>query len=364
MSEFSGSIITGPILQPHPGEHSKIDKRVDLRVEFIDDSTRLHALQPRWRQLWLSLSETTLFQSPAWIVPWWHHYGEGRMFSFAFWSKEELVGLAPLYIYSSGGSRRLFLIGTGNSDYLDVSFRSEFREHCWRALISGIAKRSGSWDECNFQRLRRGSPLLADLTRDCGLAKACAHQEPCSALHLVEDNSAASLLKNADYYTRKLARAHAFSIERTTAESLDEFLLALQRLHQLRWHDKGLPGVMRDRDCDFHREAARRFLEHDNLRVYGLRIRGNLAAVGYGFHHRDQSYYYLTGFDPAYGHMSLGTILLGVAVRRSMQEGAKGFDFLRGNEAYKQRWGAHQEPIFAVTLVQPRSDPSLKSSLG
>jgi CelD/BcsL family acetyltransferase involved in cellulose biosynthesis len=73
----------------------------DLKVEFIDNSSRLNELAGKWRELWSSLPDTTPFQSPEWLLPWWRHYGEGPLFSFAFWIKGELAGFAPLYLYKN-----------------------------------------------------------------------------------------------------------------------------------------------------------------------------------------------------------------------------------------------------------------------
>lgn len=49
---------------------------------------------------------------------------------------------------------------------------------------------------------------------------------------------------------------------------------------------------------------------------------------------------YLTGFDPAFARRSPGAILYADAIERAHARGDRVFDFMRGAEAYKYRWGA------------------------
>ncbi|HPU25822.1 MAG TPA: GNAT family N-acetyltransferase [Phycisphaerae bacterium] len=50
-------------------------------------------------------------------------------------------------------------------------------------------------------------------------------------------------------------------------------------------------------------------------------------------------YYYLGGFDPEYGRLSPGKLLVAHALEQAIGEGMRGFDVLRGREDYKYEWG-------------------------
>jgi CelD/BcsL family acetyltransferase involved in cellulose biosynthesis len=43
-------------------------------------------------------------------------------------------------------------------------------------------------------------------------------------------------------------------------------------------------------------------------------------------------------------------VLVGCAIEAAAEEGAREFDFLRGREAYKYRWGARDRPTFGRRL--------------
>jgi CelD/BcsL family acetyltransferase involved in cellulose biosynthesis len=93
-----------------------------------------------------------------------------------------------------------------------------------------------------------------------------------------------------------------------------------------------------------HRETAPALLSLGILRLYGLRLADRIVASFYGFTHltagKRRVYYYLGGFDPAFARLSVGMLMIDHAVREAIRDGAVEFDFLRGREAYKYRWGA------------------------
>ena len=325
----------------------------EVRAEFVDSPERLAALAGKWAALWSALPAATPFQSPDWLLTWWEHYGEGRpLFSFAFWESGKLVGLAPLYIFASALNpcRRVFLLGTGNTDYADVVFHPEFSLHCCRLLMNEIQARGALWDVCEFHRLRPSAPLIRDAGDVRGLRVEVMNEHPCPVLEL-NGCAADTMLKKAQHYARKLERTCPFEVEQATASSMDELLDALERLHEQRWRAKGMPGVLSDpRDRSFHHKVANAFCRSGLVWLYALRIDRQVVAVLYGFRRGTRTYFYLSGFDPEYGHLSVGTVLLGYAIDRARAAGSLWFDFLQGREPYKYRWGAVDEPVFGKTI--------------
>ncbi len=76
-------------------------------------------------------------------------------------------------------------------------------------------------------------------------------------------------------------------------------------------------------------------------------IAGVVAAKGdevvgvlLGFPWRDWFGAYQSGWDTTYAHDSIGSVLLACAIRGTAARGTRTFDFLRGGEAYKYRFGA------------------------
>ena len=85
-------------------------------------------------------------------------------------------------------------------------------------------------------------------------------------------------------------------------------------------------------------------------------VAGRTAGVYYGLLHRRRAYAYLGGFDPDFAHESPGVVLIGHAIAEAADEGAEQFDFLRGREDYKYRWGAEDSPTICRRLYPISSE--------
>jgi len=106
------------------------------------------------------------------------------------------------------------------------------------------------------------------------------------------------------------------------------------------------------------------------LRLNGMRLDGELIAVLYCLadppnRPEPRWYDYIGGFDPRHSALAPGTLLIAHAVECALAEGAVAFDFLRGAEPYKYRWGAVDQTMFILRATCPQSPvinaPALQS---
>jgi CelD/BcsL family acetyltransferase involved in cellulose biosynthesis len=88
----------------------------------------------------------------------------------------------------------------------------------------------------------------------------------------------------------------------------------------------------------FHRAAASELARRGIVRLHSMRLDGRIIAIVYAWIERGCAYSYLGGFDPALSRFS------------PVNEGARVFDFLRGEESYKATWGAIRETTFRLLL--------------
>jgi CelD/BcsL family acetyltransferase involved in cellulose biosynthesis len=161
---------------------------------------------------------------------------------------------------------------------------------------------------------------------------------PAKALSDVLPTAALRNLRHAEH---RAERRGGMSIEPARAETLARSLDLLFELHRKRWERRNLPGAFSTEEIRaFHRGAARGFFEAGVLRLWLLRLGDKVVAAYYGFQHRNTAYYYLSGFDPDESYVNPGTLVVGHAIASALGECARAFNFLRGREAYKYRWGA------------------------
>jgi CelD/BcsL family acetyltransferase involved in cellulose biosynthesis len=175
-------------------------------------------------------------------------------------------------------------------------------------------------------------------------------ETPCPTLRLpatweeYESGLGRNLRQNLRRYARKLERdsGEALVTEIVTdptraAAAID----VVADLHQRVRSARGDAGVFRHRGMiEFHRLLARRLAEEGRLRLYALTVSGAPISAIYCMRFGDVVSFYQTGYDPAFAKYGPGRYIMAQAIRASIEEGAREFDFLRGDEAYKAVWGA------------------------
>ena len=341
--------------------------RADLTVRVLRDPAAVERIAADWRSLWERCPLATPFQRPEWIISWMHTFQPLDPLIVEVRQNHRLTGIAPLLIYEAGSRRILGLMGGGVSDYLDILVEDDGVPPVLSAILDSTTRSELSWDTLNLTDLSAASPLLT-LSKHpfvkCGYHDVCTELPlPSNAKHIKAVIPAHKYdnLKNA---LSRLQRAGVDSIELARPETLDEFLNALFELHESRWKELGQSGVLADTKIQaFHRKTARQLLRRGILRFYGIRFEERLIATLYSFFEREAVYCYLQGFDPAYGSLSVGSVLLGAAICDALREGKKRVDFLRGQEAYKYSWGVKDAPTFSIEASRPWPASSIQEGM-
>ena len=321
-----------------------------MAIREIESLDELDSIRADWLALLNNSPAATPFQSPDWLIPWWKHFGAGRLRVLVLLNQERMAAIAPLFV---DDDLRLHLIGTGNTDYMDLLAEDP---ECASVIFNHLCQ-NRSWDEIDLENLRCESPLLT--TNTCpDISDYIEEMDVCPVLSLPAcanefiEGLPRQFQHNLNYYRRKLANLGEVKIEQTNEKNFAELFEALLSLHEARWQMNHLSGVLCDYEVqDFHHDAAQRLLSHHALRLYGLRLDARIIASLYAFHHGRCTYYYLSGFDPEFRQYSPGTILVAHAIHEAICEGDTGFDFLRGREDYKYRWGATDRTIYRKKMI-------------
>lgn len=314
-----------------------------LAFDDISELGAVGALEAEWDELWRGCPDATVFQRPAWLLPWCAHLLAGTPRLVAIRRRDRLIGIAPFFVWPDGDTRVLSLMGAGVSDYLDVIAAPDERVAVTRGLTAWL-RDTRDWDRCAFSELRPESPLVAVATA-LGLPISVVDGPACPALVLAgheraEDAVPARSWARVAYARRRAEREGPMWVEHEAESTVEALFARLESLHAARWRGRG-GGMLDDPSTRaFHRAAGRRLMSRGALMLHALRLHGEVAAVLYGFHDRRASRYYLSGFDPGQARRSPGLLVVADAIERAHARGAEVFDFLRGAERYKYRWGA------------------------
>ncbi|MFQ5814423.1 MAG: GNAT family N-acetyltransferase, partial [Anaerolineae bacterium] len=79
------------------------------------------------------------------------------------------------------------------------------------------------------------------------------------------------------------------------------------------------------------------------------------AATMLNFDYRDSILVYNSGYNPRkYARLSPGIVLLSYCIQWAIESGRAKFDFLRGDEEYKYRFGAQPTEIYRLLIARNR----------
>jgi CelD/BcsL family acetyltransferase involved in cellulose biosynthesis len=331
--------------------------------DFADFAGRFEA---DWRRIAGESSRATVFQTWEWNAAWWRYYGRGkRWWGLAVTENGAVIGIAALFLplVPVPGSRIARFVGTGGSDYLDILAAPGREEQVARALAAHLSSHRSRWDWIDLQQVRPGAiaeafPEVAD--KSMGLRAVPWQGETCPYVPLAADwesfkrGLGKKLRQNVGYYARALEKQYIVEWRTATEATFEEDMDAFFDLHQRRWNQRWLPGAFAGGQARaFHKQAAHALLKSGMLRLHTLTLDHEIRAALYCFQKDDRCYYYLSGFDPELSKLSIGTTLTAHAIRYAIeQDRATEFDLLRGNEAYKYRWGAQDRFNLRLSLTK------------
>jgi len=327
-------------------------KAQSLSMRVLRSPADIRTITPEWISLYQRSRGATPFQRPEWLLAWIDAFAPRELFAIEVRDHERLVGLALLLIYPRDDQRVLAFAGGGVSDYLGMLCEVGREADVLQAVNASIDR---DWGILELTDLRSNSEILK-----LPSLKPYVHEHDlCYVLDLpgTPDELVHTFSKRQRANLRtarsRLDRAGGGTIEAATQASLSEFLDDLFRLHTSRWSRSGEPGVLHDeRVWRFHRACAPLLHSQGILKLHRVRVNEHTAAILYSLWDRHTVFCYLQGFDPAYATLSPGTQLMFTVMREALDASMRKFDFLRGQESYKQHWRPHLLPTFRVALTR------------
>jgi len=342
----------------------------ELSTELYTDAEAFPALKPEWNSLLRRSGTNTVFLSWEWQRTWWDWFGqELELRIVAIRDGAELIGLAPLYSLLDGESEiALRLIGGIDlSDYLDMIVVADGRDAAvydalWHFLTE---ERSDCWDVLDLHNVPASSQtlgMLSALATTSGRVEVTSRVEevcPVITLPATWDQYLSSLKKKQRHeIRRKIRKANReaavdwyYVDDLTTLDSEVEDFVALHRHSGTHKRD-----FMDERTQGFFRAIAGEALGRGWLRLAFLVINDTKAAAMFCFDFNDSFQVYNSGYDPdLYASLSTGIVLLSYCIRDAIERGCRTFDFLRGEEEYKYRFGGVRTEIHNLKLAKRRN---------
>lgn len=262
---------------------------------------------------------------------------------------------ARAFLMTRGRSaRRLEWWGAGIHDIGDAAYDSPAAATAlWRKIESLAAHHDGA----HLAQIPAGSQLVA-LAQASGWHISEAEKCPVLSLPPTWEEYLKLLGKNMreqiKRYPKRLEKQ--FAVEYSLAQTEDEIQAALSdlfRLHGARWRARGQTGVLATPGRQkFHRAVCSAFAKRGWLRLWTLRCDRQAVCVLLNYFYQGKYYFFIGGFAPEFSRWSVGVCLFSKVLRQAIDEGATEFDFLKGEEEYKYRFGAQNRDYQTLSFFQ------------
>ena len=295
------------------------------------------------------------FILPAWLKVWWQNFGvDNELHLISVRDSEQVIGVAPLQLKGDTAS----IVGGENvCDYLDFIVTPGKENEFFHILLDDLQKKK------NIRKLDLGLvrpdslviSRLADIARNRGMAVKIQQVDVSYEMDLLStwDGYLDTLnTKQRHEVRRKLRRLNEagdarYRLLKDRTEIENSFVYFMQ-LFSLAREDKA--SFMTSQMASFFYSLAAATAEIGILRIGMLEFKGQPVAAVMCFDYNNRLYLYNSGFNPEYESLSVGLNSKVLCIRESIEERKNRFEFLKGNEVYKQRLGGKEIPLYRCEI--------------
>ena len=326
----------------------------------------LAPLAAEWNNLLRDSPSDSPFLRFEYLREWWHTLGGGEwtqaeLAVVSAHDDDKLIGVAPLFQTTNReGESALMLLGAIEiSDFLDLIVRpsdlTPFVSGLCDLLASSPALSGLSLDWYNVPE---ASPTLAALEAESarrGWSFAREVYQPAPSIPLPADFESylASIDKKQRHeIRRKMRRAaendlpvrwYLVTDESALESEMDSFFALMGQDPK---KEIFLTPTMRAQ----MQSTARVALQNGWLWLAFLEVDGVKAAGALNFDYGNRLWGYNSGVNRAFNELSPGWVLLAHTLQWAIEHGRVEFDFMRGGEDYKYRFGARDRLVMRVVV--------------
>lgn len=326
-------------------------------MEYAVIDTFDEALRDEWNALLQESVSNVPFLQFDYLKTWWKHLGGGewqqpvQLFIITARENGSLAGIAPLFLSEREGRNSLLFLGSIEiSDFLDLIVRREdepaFIDGLFAFIQSHLVPRYDI--QClDLYNLVEESPTLDLMQAAAASIGWSASQERLQRSPLIrlpgdwEAYLAGIDKKQRHEIRRKMRRAaeSEFNVSWHVVENARQLKAASEDFLTLMSQEKDKQQFLTPEMRVQMKAMMQTAFDAGNLQLAFLTVNGSNAAAYFNFDYANRIWVYNSGLDYAYMDYSPGWVLLGHLLKWANENGREVFDFMRGDEEYKYRFG-------------------------
>jgi CelD/BcsL family acetyltransferase involved in cellulose biosynthesis len=334
-----------------------------VTVRRMERRADLSELQTEWNRLLDQTDVATPFLTPGWQLAWLDTYGaRHKPFVLAAHRATELIGLWTMGIRKRGPFKVLEPLGSGRSDWLDVLVVSNERQAVLSAFVNYLIEHRKAWDLIELRDMLADSPTIATLESLAAVGGLRLRRQlrtvaPYVVIKGSWDDYLASRSANFRSTLRRRLKSAAdpksdMAIRVTAAPDAGATVDALAEVERNSWKAReGNLKLTTREGREFYKQYFVAFATQGLLRIWTAAVQGAVVAYLVLFVYKGKCYYYNGAYDAASANLSPGTVLHAMAIQEAFRTGLAEYDFLSGQESFKDRWCTDQREIhhFAIS---------------
>lgn len=326
---------------------------------------------------WNALVEGSIADTPfsryEYLSEWWKTLGGGEwntgadghapeLVLVSARENDQLIGIAPLFIAEYDGRQALLLLGSIEiSDYLDLIVHADDHARFFSGLLDFLGSSvADKWTAIDWYNIPDSSPTLAALKVESETRGWTHHEEiyrPTPRIPLngsFEEYLSRVEKKQRHEIRRKMRRAAEseknvhFHVIDSSADIESETNAFFELMVQDPNKGQFLHPEMREQMTVTIRNA----FERSYLWLAFLEVNGSKAAASLNFDYKNKLWGYNSGVGRDHMELSPGWVLLAHVIQWCSENGRYEFDFMRGDEEYKYRFGGVNRYVMRVRAVR------------
>ena len=328
--------------------------------------------------VWNALVEQSIADTPfsryEYMTEWWKtlgggEWGNAKLILVSASEKDQLVGIAPLFIHEYDGQQALLFVGSIEiSDYLDLIVREADLPRFLSGLMDFIASnlpfdtaldKPETWSAIDWYNLPDSSPTLAALKTESEKRGWNYHEEiyrptPRIALNGSFEEYLANIDKKQRHEIRRKMRRAAESgrVKFHVIDKDAKIEPELESFFHLMVQDPNKALFLKDIMRDQMSKSLTAAHDYGYLWLAFLEVDGVRAAASINFDYKNKLWGYNSGVSRDHMEFSPGWVLLGHVIEWCCENGRHEFDFMRGDEEYKYRFGGVNKYVMRARVIK------------
>jgi CelD/BcsL family acetyltransferase involved in cellulose biosynthesis len=324
-------------------------------------------------EAWNALVEQSIADTPfsryEYLREWWQTLGGGEwpresaeLLLVSASENDQLMGIAPLFIADYHDQHALMLVGSIEiSDYLDLIVREQDLTHFLSELLDFLSSsQAGKWSALDWYNLPDTSPTLAALKAEAEKRGWDHHEEiyrptPRIPLNGSFEEYLARIDKKQRHEIRRKMRRAAESeknVRFTIVNGTENIDSEINAFFDLMVQDSGKEDFLHPAMREQMTVTIQNAHKYGYLWLAFLEVDGVKTAASLNFDYKNKLWGYNSGVSREHMELSPGWVLLAHTIQWCCDNGRYEFDFMRGDEEYKYRFGGVNQHVMRVKILK------------